>query len=289
MLHQRALSQCFGSGPCSPCANATVSVPTRYGSSPIDSSVRPQRGSRLRSALGARITTRPGQPDSDSRSAPRSLQAGNLLQQLRVPGRAQPFFLRKGRRRQRLFCPRPPQPPGPPSASPCSPSTWPEKTSPSRGIFGWSDIRDFLVQRQPAQQVGNALVVAKLGVAETDNPPAPLPSAPPSGLRTAKTTTANLQFCLEVNRLSSVFAAHTKRAKRPRASLPHPEADNPCQYSRKLTSTVIITGTGVLPSFIAGLNLYLRTASSAFSSSPMPSARTTRGFCGFPAHPQSAR
>ena len=50
---------------------------------------------------------------------------------------------------------------------------------------------------------------------------------------------------------------------------------------RKLTSTVIITGTGVLPSFIAGLNLYFLTASIAFSSSPMPSARTTRGFCGF--------
>ena len=43
-----------------------------------------------------------------------------------------------------------------------------------------------------------------------------------------------------------------------------------------------ITATGVLPSFMAGLNLYLRTASMAFSSRPMPSARTTRGFCGFP-------
>ena len=32
---------------------------------------------------------------------------------------------------------------------------------------------------------------------------------------------------------------------------------------------LIITGTGVLPSFIAGLNLYFRTASSAFSSRPM--------------------
>ncbi len=54
------------------------------------------------------------------------------------------------------------------------------------------------------------------------------------------------------------------------------------QYSLKFTSIVILTGTGVLPSFIAGLNLYLRTASSAFSSKPMPSARITRGSCGFP-------
>ena len=32
--------------------------------------------------------------------------------------------------------PRGPQPPGPPRASPCSPSTWPEKIIPSRGILG---------------------------------------------------------------------------------------------------------------------------------------------------------
>src|ERR1035438_3015575 len=54
------------------------------------------------------------------------------------------------------------------------------------------------------------------------------------------------------------------------------------QYRRKFSSTLIITATGVLPSFIAGLNLYWRTASKAFSSSPMPSERITRGFCGFP-------
>src|ERR1700722_7452435 len=53
------------------------------------------------------------------------------------------------------------------------------------------------------------------------------------------------------------------------------------QYSRKSTSTVIQTGTG-FPSFFAGLNLYLRTASSAFSSSPMPSDRVTRALRGLP-------
>jgi len=47
------------------------------------------------------------------------------------------------------------------------------------------------------------------------------------------------------------------------------------QYSRKSTSMVMGTGTAVLPSFIAGLNLYWRIASIAFSSSPMPSARAT--------------
>src|SRR5579863_7294192 len=63
---------------------------------------------------------------------------------------------------------------------------------------------------------------------------------------------------------------------------PDAQAALSSQYSRKLTSTVIITGTGVRPSFIAGLNLYLRTASRAFSSRPMPSVRITRGFCGLP-------
>src|SRR5580658_1157871 len=58
------------------------------------------------------------------------------------------------------------------------------------------------------------------------------------------------------------------------------EADR-CQYRRKLTSTVIITGTG-LPARMAGLKRYLRTASSAFSSRPMPRRRTTRGLRGMP-------
>jgi hypothetical protein len=42
----------------------------------------------------------------------------------------------------------------------------------------------------------------------------------------------------------------------------------------KLTSTFTSTGTG-LPSTVAGLNRYLLTASTAFSSNPLPKARTT--------------
>ena len=72
--------------------------------------------------------------------------------------------------------------------------------------------------------------------------------------------------------------AHTSKQKGRSAARPAlAESSLILQYKRKLTSTEIITGTGVLP-FIAGLNLYLRTASKAFSSRPIPSARTTRGF-----------
>ncbi len=45
---------------------------------------------------------------------------------------------------------------------------------------------------------------------------------------------------------------------------------------------LISTGTGVVPSFSAGLNLYLRTAFRASLSSPMPNGRTTCTSCGFP-------
>jgi len=47
------------------------------------------------------------------------------------------------------------------------------------------------------------------------------------------------------------------------------------QYNRKVTSTLICTATG-LPSFIAGSNFHVFTASIAFSSSPRPRVRATR-------------
>jgi hypothetical protein len=50
---------------------------------------------------------------------------------------------------------------------------------------------------------------------------------------------------------------------------------NSNQYNRKVTSTLICTATG-LPSFIAGSNFQVFTASIAFSSSPRPSVRATR-------------
>src|SRR5882724_5601723 len=49
----------------------------------------------------------------------------------------------------------------------------------------------------------------------------------------------------------------------------------------KLTSTFTFKGTG-LPSTVAGLNRYLLTASTAFSSKPLPKDRTTRTSCGVP-------
>jgi hypothetical protein len=54
-----------------------------------------------------------------------------------------------------------------------------------------------------------------------------------------------------------------------------PLGDLKRQYNRKFTSTFTITATAC-PSLSAGLNFQLRTASRAFSSSPMPSARIPR-------------
>src|SRR5215469_9011315 len=61
----------------------------------------------------------------------------------------------------------------------------------------------------------------------------------------------------------------------------------PDQYNRKLTSTLIITATG-LPSFIAGSNFHCFTASMAFSSRPRPRVRATRMSRGWPSGPTTS-
>src|SRR5579864_1879557 len=53
------------------------------------------------------------------------------------------------------------------------------------------------------------------------------------------------------------------------------------QYSLKFTSTFTCTATAC-PSFVPATNCHLRTASIAFSSSPIPSERATRIFLAFP-------
>src|SRR5579863_7509998 len=54
------------------------------------------------------------------------------------------------------------------------------------------------------------------------------------------------------------------------------------QYKWKDTSTVVWTGTGVIPSFIAGLKRQVFTASMAFSSKLDSRLLTTCTFCGIP-------
>jgi hypothetical protein len=61
----------------------------------------------------------------------------------------------------------------------------------------------------------------------------------------------------------------TRRISRPKMRFPQ------CRWNS--ISTTILTATGC-PWYIAGLNLYCRTASTAFSSRPMPSGRVTRMF-----------
>src|SRR5580704_19362854 len=62
----------------------------------------------------------------------------------------------------------------------------------------------------------------------------------------------------------------------------------PAQYSRKLTSTLICTATG-LPSFMAGSKRQVLTASMAFSSSPRPKLRATLMSRGLPSGPTTSQ
>jgi len=86
---------------------------------------------------------------------------GDLLQQLRIPSSAQTLFLRKGRGRKGLL-------------SPAAPAAWStqrqpmqtlhltRKNQPQPGILRVVRHQlDLLVERQPPQQIGNALVIAQ--------------------------------------------------------------------------------------------------------------------------------
>ena len=104
-----AASRYFGSLPCRPLMNAALIVPTWNGSSPNASSVRPHRGSLVRSTLGVRMArptraplnflkyTRASYPStaptwrrsSVSHVSPRPLDCGNVVA-VTVPPRAQP-------------------------------------------------------------------------------------------------------------------------------------------------------------------------------------------------------
>jgi len=219
-----AACQCFESGPCRPWINATVSVPTRKGSS----HKTPRSGP-------ARIAAQIGIGRANHHSAPVNLgilvvkarlvalQSSNPLEQVRIPGLAQSFSCGKVVVWNRLLVPAA-QPPGPPSANPWSPSTCPEKAIPASESSGDSTGASVFLQasagpadrqcadRHPAWGPEGVIRLRRghprqacnhhQPTSQAANTPMPRhkPIAVSSQIGTAKITTAE-QSWLELNRL----------------------------------------------------------------------------------------
>jgi len=145
-----ALSQCFGSDPATP-AQTPRQGSDENGSSPYDSSVRPQRGSR---SVGVRAprTTRPPPVIGGILivvAAPRTFHTGNLLEQFRVPRGAEALFLRKCCRRKRPFCPGRPSHPVHRAPGRANPPPGRRKSTPAAESWMIRHEVNFFFQRQP--------------------------------------------------------------------------------------------------------------------------------------------
>ncbi len=95
-----------------------------------------------------------------------ALQGGYLLEQLRIPHSAEAFFLGKGRSWQRQLSPAAPSA-RPAQRQPMQALHLAGKSQPQPGILRIARHQlDLLIERQPSQQIIDALVIGQPGVPE---------------------------------------------------------------------------------------------------------------------------